>query len=220
VTHPGGGRPARRSPEAGESGGVERPPLLARTRRAAQVVACSRRVLEDEGPDALTMRRVADELGIRAPSIYKHFRGKADLTAALVEQGLDEMGTALHRALACSTGADRVGAVLEAYRRAALGNPNLYRLATVGPLARDRLPPGLEEWAGSPFVLATGDPFVAQALWSFAHGMVVLELDGRFPEGCDLRTTWAAGAIAFAREARDGSRVPRGRTGRHSGVVE
>ena len=37
----------------------------------------------------------------------------------------------------------------------------------------------------------------SQALWSFAHGMVILEIDGRYPDGSDLDRTWAAGADAF-----------------------
>jgi hypothetical protein len=54
----------------------------------------------------------------------------------------------------------------------------------------------LEEWAGTPFFLAAGEAHLAQALWSFAHGMVILELDNRFPPG-NLDATWQAGATAF-----------------------
>ena len=60
-----------------------------------------------------------------------------------------------------------------------------------------RLPEGLEEWAGNPWFVVTGDPWLAQALWSFAHGMLILELDQRYPPGSDLRRTWRAGANAF-----------------------
>ena len=67
----------------------------------------------------------------------------------------------------------------------------------MGPLDRSRLTPGLEEWAGEPFFVVTGDPSVAQALWSCAHGMVILELDGRYPAGSDLSSTWSAAADAF-----------------------
>ncbi|HUY30028.1 MAG TPA: WHG domain-containing protein [Acidimicrobiales bacterium] len=49
--------------------------------------------------------------------------------------------------------------------------------------------------------MVTGDASLAQALWSFAHGMVVLELDGRHPPGSDLDATWRAGADAFERAA-------------------
>ena len=162
-----------------------------------QIVDSARSLLEAEGPDALTMRRIADVLDIRAPSIYKHLPGKHAVEVVLVEQGLFEMGDVLHRAVEEAGPGEAIESLLRSYRAEALAHPNLYRLATVGPLDRDELTPCLEEWAGEPFFLATGDAFVAQALWSFAHGMVVLELDGRFPDTSDLDRTWAAGAAAF-----------------------
>ena len=63
-------------------------------------------------------------------------------------------------------------------------------LATGGRLDRSALPPGLEDWSGRPFLDATGDPHRAQALWAAVHGMVVLELDGRFPTGTAPEATW------------------------------
>ncbi|GIH91725.1 TetR/AcrR family transcriptional regulator [Planobispora siamensis] len=190
------------------------------TPRAAQIVSAARALLEEEGRDALTMRALADRLDMRAPSLYKHFPDKAAVEAALIEQGLAEVGAALYEALenaaatttgasdaggrSGETGADgadgagAIGALLRAYRAAALARPNLYRLATEGRLPRERLAPGLEEWSGTPFFLAAGEPYLAQALWSFAHGMVILELDGRYPEGSDLELTWEEGARAFA----------------------
>jgi hypothetical protein len=59
----------------------------------------------------------------------------------------------------------------------------------------------LEEWAGNPWFVVTGDPSLAQALWSFAHGMLILELDDRYPPGSDLDSTWRAGAAAFEHAA-------------------
>jgi AcrR family transcriptional regulator len=191
-------------------------------------------LLESEGADALTMRRLGQALGIRAPSIYKHLPGKQAVEVALIEVGLAELGEALHRALsdpaapgtaaprtgaqetgaqetgaqetgaqetgAQETGAQETGAaarVLASYRAESLARPNLYRLATSGPLPRGALTPGLEDWAGEPWFLAAGNPFLAQAMWSFAHGMVILELDRRYPDGSDLDQTWRAGAEAF-----------------------
>ncbi|MDP9865937.1 MULTISPECIES: TetR/AcrR family transcriptional regulator [Streptosporangium] len=183
------------------------PELTPLTPRAAEIVTVARELLEEEGRDALTMRALADRLGIRAPSLYKHLPDKAAVEAALMERGFAEIGTALYAALQAALGSaprgEPVDAVLRAYRRTALAHPNLYRLATSGPLPRQRLAPGLEEWAGTPFFLAAGEPYLAQALWSFAHGMVILELDGRYPDGSDLDRTWAEGAHAFtSRPAR------------------
>ena len=170
----------------------------ARSSRAAEIVAAARALLEADGADAVTMRAVAERLGIQAPSLYKHFRDKQAIEVALVEDGLAEMGAVLHRAVEKPGRRGPVGGLLAAYRGHATANPNLYRLATAGPLDREALPPGLEDWAGEPFLLVTGDEYRAQALWSFAHGMVILEIDGRFAPGCDLDPTWRSGAAAFS----------------------
>jgi AcrR family transcriptional regulator len=181
---------------------IDRPPPLARAKRVAEAVAAARRLVEEEGPGALTMRRLADQLGIRAPSLYKHFPNKAALEAAIITDGLFEMGEVSHRALRPNGRETPLMNLLIAYRRYCCAHPNLYRLATAGPLARGDLPPGLEEWAGNPWYVVTGDPSLAQALWSFAHGMVILELDERYPPGSDLDSTWRAGAAAFEWRAR------------------
>jgi AcrR family transcriptional regulator len=143
------------------------------------------------------MRRLADVVGIRAPSIYKHLDGKSALEVALVEDGLFDMGDSLRRALVERGPAGPVAALLAAYRSEASVHPNLYRLATSSAFPRAALLPGLEDWAGEPFFMATGEPYLAQALWAFAHGTTILELDGRFLEGSDLDFTWLAGAAAF-----------------------
>lgn len=171
--------------------------------RAAQIVAAARRVLEEEGAEALTMRRLAEDLKIRAPSLYKHLDGKHAIEVAMIEVVFAELGGALHAAMEDEgEGGTALRRVLGTYRRMSLAQPNLYRLATSGVLPREDLTPGLEEWAGECFFLVTGDPSLAQALWSFAHGMVILEIDGRYPPGSDLDTTWAAGAAAFERAER------------------
>jgi AcrR family transcriptional regulator len=190
---------------------VGQPARTERSARAHQVVAAARKVIEAEGRPALTMRRLGDELGIRAPSLYKHFPDKAAVELAVIEDVLAEVGAALHATLAHPlepvgpTGPDGLGGggrsaverLLGCYRRYGLSHPHLYRLATSGPLVREALPEGLDEWAGQPFFLATGDPHRAQALWSLAHGMVILEIDGRYADPSQLDRTWSAAADAF-----------------------
>ena len=173
------------------------PELTARSGRAAEIVVAARRILENEGIELLTMRRLAAEVGIQAPSLYKHFPTKRAVEVVLIAEGLLEMGEVLHAAIGAPGRGGPVRSLLEAYRKAAQANPAMYRLATSGHLPRQDLPPGLEEWAGRPFFLAVGDPWKAQALFSFAHGMVILELDERFPPGSELGRTWKAGAAVF-----------------------
>lgn len=69
---------------------------------------------------------------------------------------------------------------------------------TERPLRRDLLTSGVEEAAATPLLEATGgDRERAQAIWAFAHGMAVIELNQGFPPDADLDTTWRKGIDAF-----------------------
>jgi AcrR family transcriptional regulator len=142
------------------------------------------------------MRRLAERLGIRAPSIYKHLPGKQALEAALISAGFEEAAAQFEEAV---PGADEPLAALgAAYRAFAHDHPHLYRLMTERPLPRERLTPGVEARAAAPLVAAVGgDEDLARAVWAFAHGMVILELNERFPPGADLDAAWARGISAF-----------------------
>ena len=48
------------------------------------IVDSAMRLIEAEGPDALTMRRLADELGTTAMAFYNHFQGREGLVDAIV----------------------------------------------------------------------------------------------------------------------------------------
>jgi AcrR family transcriptional regulator len=204
-----------------------------RSARGREVVAAGRRLLEEEGPEALTMRRLAERLGIRAPSLYKHLPDKAALEAAIIATGFEEAAAAFEAAVegaaegggqgaqggvggtagrtggtaggAGGTASDGAGtgtggalpALAAAYRRFALAHPHLYRLMTNGPLPREHLPSGLEDRTAAPVLRAAGSQARARAVWAFAHGMVMLELDHRFPADADLDAAWQAGIAAF-----------------------
>lgn len=174
------------------------PTLRPRTARVDEIVGVARAVLDAEGADAVTMRRIGADLGIRAPSLYKHVDGKAAIEVLLAEDALLEIGSALHAAVARPGRRGPVDALCTAYRTYGDGCPNLYRLVTGPSFPRAALTAGLEDWAGEPFALATGDAQRGQALWAWVHGMVSLEIDARFTPGSDLDRTWAEGARAFA----------------------
>lgn len=147
------------------------------------------------------MRRIAARVGIKAPSLYKHLPDKAALAAALISSGFVEQAETLEAARssprAVASG-DVLAALAAAYRDFARRRPHLYRLMTQGALPRERLVPGVEERAAAPLVEAfAGDLEAARAAWAFAHGMVILELDGRFPPGVDLDGAWRSGIDAL-----------------------
>ena len=59
--------------------------------RARVIASAARQILEREGADGLTMRRLGEAVGIRAPSLYKHFPDKAAVEIALIEDGFAEI---------------------------------------------------------------------------------------------------------------------------------
>ncbi|MFI9594002.1 TetR/AcrR family transcriptional regulator [Nonomuraea sp. NPDC052265] len=170
--------------------------------RAGQIVAAARELVEAGGAEALTMRALAARLGIRAPSLYKHFPDKSAVEAGLIAIALAELAAVLERAErdGGGGGSDGGGLVVlgRAYRAYALAHPHLYRLMSAGPLPRDLLPAGVEERAASPLVRIVRGEAAARAVWGLAHGLVMLELDGRFPPGADVEAAWTAGMSAFA----------------------
>ena len=170
--------------------------------RRAQIADTARALLDAEGPQALTMRRIAGALGIKAPSLYKHVPDKAALEALVVAAGFAELADTLAAAADGAGHADETGklaAIAGAYRAYAVAHPHLYRLMNYQPLRRDLLPAGLEARAAQPLAEAVGyDEARARAMWAFAHGMVSLEIDGRFPPQADLDEAWRAGLAAFA----------------------
>lgn len=169
--------------------------------RKAQIADTARALLDAEGPQALTMRRIAGVLGIKAPSLYKHIPDKTSLETLVVAAGFAELGRTLAAAAADHTdGESTLVAMAAAYRGYARAHPHLYRLMNYQPLRRDLLPAGLEAQAARPLADAVGyDEARARAIWAFAHGMVSLEIDGRFPPDADLDQAWRAGLAAFAR---------------------
>jgi AcrR family transcriptional regulator len=169
------------------------------TTRRAQIVAAARRLLEEHGPEALSMRNVAAEVGIRAPSLYEHVADKRALESAIIAAGLREQGAAFREALAEQPQADSLTVLAQAWRRWAQAHPHLYELIYARELDRsDDAVAEAEDVAAAPLRdICGGDLVTARVLWAFAHGMVTLELTDRFPPGTDVEALWARGLEAL-----------------------
>ncbi len=170
------------------------------TERRRQIVDAALTILEEDGGSALTMRRLAAELGIKASSLYKHYPDKEAVELELIALGFEDVAVRFEAAVR----RDRrrpLRAVAGAYRRFAHDRPDLYRLMNDRPLRRERLPDGVEARAAAPLLAATGTRELARAAWGMAHGLVMLELNGRFPPGADVDAAWAAGVAAIERAA-------------------
>jgi AcrR family transcriptional regulator len=162
--------------------------------RRDEILDVAATVLEEDGPEALTMRELASRMGIRAPSLYKHVRDKDDIVAGVQERALIDLARHLAGA------GQGLRPLAAAYRSWAKAHPRLYEVATRRPLARDRIAPGVESAAAAPIVAAAGgDEHLARALWALAHGLVDLELSDRFPPEADLDATWQTALKGFER---------------------
>src|SRR6187402_418123 len=105
----------------------EMSPAPARTSTGA-IVAAARRILEDGGQTSVTMRSVADAVGVKGPSLYKRVPDRAALLRAVSEGVIDDLGRAMSRASESDDPRADLRAAAFAYREFVLRNPNGYRL--------------------------------------------------------------------------------------------
>lgn len=152
------------------------------------VVEAAARIANSDGYEALTLARLASELGVRSPSLYNHIDGLPGLHRELQIRGLREQAGVLSEAVAGRTGDEALRALCGAYRRFASEQPGVYaaiqpsvhmsdeqsRAAgdTVLAVFRDVL---------SAYGLAGDDAMHAvRALRSAIHGFTALEQAGAF----------------------------------------
>jgi AcrR family transcriptional regulator len=168
------------------------------------------RILAEQGPDGLSLRKLATVCGTSTMAVYTRFGDKSRLLSAMHREGFRRLGARLQ-----ATATDPLASLVElghGYRLAALESRHLYGLM-FGPR-----PPGLEpedddDTAAaatfSPLVegvrnavtagVLVGDPErIALHLWVVAHGMVSLELSGQLPVPPEAAAQAYDEALAYA----------------------
>jgi AcrR family transcriptional regulator len=95
---------------------------------AHKIATAARRLLDKEGADAVTMRRVADAVGITAMAVYRHYADRAALLDALANEGFDELAIQLSTARLSGDIEKRWAKILDVYLDHALKNPRLFEL--------------------------------------------------------------------------------------------
>ncbi len=93
---------------------------------ADDVVGEAVRIVDALGADALTMRRLADELGVAVTSIYWHVGNREELLDAVIDHLIGEMGTVRARG---RTPDARIATLARDLRRTLLARPHLVALA-------------------------------------------------------------------------------------------
>ncbi|MFG1990665.1 TetR/AcrR family transcriptional regulator C-terminal domain-containing protein [Actinoplanes sp. NPDC048988] len=99
-----------------------------------KVIAAAVELLDEGGLDGLTLRRLADRLGVRAPTLYWHVKDKAALITALAEAILSDLRD-LRRPAAGEQWDDWLVGVAERLRAAMIAHPDGARVVSAAPLS-------------------------------------------------------------------------------------
>ncbi|MFQ5702393.1 MAG: TetR/AcrR family transcriptional regulator [Gemmatimonadales bacterium] len=168
----------------------------------AAILEAARDLLAHGGEQELSMRHVAEEVGISATAIYHYFDGKQDLVNRVVHMGFQRFGAYLEEAMAAHPegSLERMHALGKAYLRFALENKAYFRvifsLRSKTPSERPELPEGggyhlMRKEINAAIAAGTirkVDPdLLSMYLWCSVHGLVTLALCGateRSPLNC------------------------------------
>ncbi len=181
------------SPRSTSVRSADRSPARTPSRDVEQaLVDAAERVLVRDGPDAVTVRAVAQEAGVAPMGVYNRFGGKDGLVDALLIRGFD----ALRDAIAPHGESDPADRLINSglrYRQFALGNSAHYLAMFDDAIHQENQSPDVIPHAMATFeelvghvrygmvggVLMQGDPHeIAQQIWSTVHGAVQLEIKG------------------------------------------
>jgi AcrR family transcriptional regulator len=174
----------------------------------AALIETAARLLAEEGPGALSTRRLAAEAGTSTMAVYTYFGGMDDLVRAMVREGFTMLNDRMSAVAETGDPASDVAALGLAYRRNALEHRHLYGVMFGGSnLAGFRLTD--EDRQHGRYTLeilvkavarcmaagrfSAGDAeLVAHQMWIAVHGLVTLELGGYLLEPYDADTCFDA----------------------------
>jgi AcrR family transcriptional regulator len=173
-------------------------PAPARTSLDAIVVA-ARHILETDGLPAVTMRAVAEAVGVKGPSLYKRVPDRAALLRAVADSVVEDLARTMATAIETGDPSADLRATAVALRAFVRRNPNGYRLLFVDLPSGASPDPAILAALGDPIVRAmaplAGDRALesARTMVAWAHGFLTMELAGAFRLGGDLDAAYAFG---------------------------
>jgi AcrR family transcriptional regulator len=172
------------------------------------IIRKARELIETEGYERLTLKILAEALGISAPSLYHHFKSKAELLQAVNTTTFEQLVGVLHAAVEHrgddSDPVRQFLAMAQAYRKFAFAHPVAYALAYTSTLPELRIDAQHAESLALPIqaVIAkiSGEKDSLTALrgaLALLHGFVTLELAGQFRRGGDLSDAFVRSVEAY-----------------------
>jgi AcrR family transcriptional regulator len=166
---------------------------------AATVTAAAAALADEIGLAQLSMSVVAERLGVKAPSLYKHVDSLPDLHRRIAILAATELGDDLRDAMQGRAGGDALAAAAQTLRSYVKQHPGRYA-ATVGirPTgADDPLAVALERTLASFAAVLRGyrldaadEIHALRMLRSILHGFATIEAADGFQYGTDVDTSF------------------------------
>lgn len=153
-----------------------------------RVLEVSIALADTHGFEAVTLAGIAEQLGIRIPSLYNHISGLPGLRYEIALWGVRQLGEHMRRAAIGKAGDDAISSMAHAYRAFALAHPGVYSATLRAPApdepdlaaaARDIIE--VIQLILKLYRLSPDDTLhVIRAFRSLIHGFVDLEIVGGF----------------------------------------
>lgn len=158
------------------------------------LIASAIALIQEEGISKLSLRQLAQQIGVSHNAPYRHFEDKQALLATIAEQGFKYLRSAMETAKEKTSAhsSQRLEAIGIAYIKFALAHPAHYRvmfgeqcsdldkypaLARVAQQAFQVLLDTIEEGQNAGVFRAANSLDMARVAWSFVHGQSMLLLD-------------------------------------------
>jgi AcrR family transcriptional regulator len=179
-----------------------------RAERENRIIAAARMIAEREGWNAVTIRRLADQIQYSQPVLYSHFANRDAIVAAVAVEGFKEITATLLEAAGRSTGQrDALENVATTYLAFALGRPALYEAMFVLPTnlrfaeaeTRPELSAAFEALAAVVAPFCVDVAVMTETFWAALHGLAELERSGRIRPGTrSERVALVVGAVVLS----------------------
>jgi len=162
---------------------------------ASRIATAARRLLDKEGTEAVTMRRVAKAVGVTPMAIYRHYPDRASLLNALADEGFEELTAFLAGKKFSGSIEGQLTKMVEIYLEHALQKPRLFELMFLKPREGARRYPRDFKAGRSPTAnlmvelvqrgiassyFRNDDAWeIVFAMGALSHGLIMLYLGGR-----------------------------------------
>lgn len=162
---------------------------------AQRIAQAALELLEAEGPDAVSMRRVADVVGITPMAIYHHFPNREALLNSITDAEFAKYRDYAQARATGGTAEERVVASMDSYMDYAFNHPRVFDYVFAAPRPGARRFPKDFRTRKSPTLTPVADALkeamkrgelhkddeweIAFELWAVVHGYVALYRGGR-----------------------------------------